>query len=60
MIQQTLVVFKPDAVARGLVGEIITRFEKVGLHIVAMKMVKPDETFLFHHYETIGKVQSRR
>lgn len=39
-IERTLVILKPDAVQRGLVGEIISRFEKVGLKIVAMKMIK--------------------
>ncbi|MCC6066744.1 MAG: nucleoside-diphosphate kinase [Pyrobaculum sp.] len=39
-VERTLVLLKPDAVARGLVGEIIARFERVGLKIVAMKMVR--------------------
>ncbi|MEM1598289.1 MAG: nucleoside-diphosphate kinase [Pyrobaculum sp.] len=39
-VERTLVILKPDAVARGLVGEIISRFERAGLRIVAMKMVK--------------------
>ena len=38
-IERTLVILKPDAVARGLVGEIIARFERAGLRIVAMKML---------------------
>ena len=37
-IQRSLVVLKPDAVQRGIVGEIIQRFERVGLKIVGMKM----------------------
>ncbi|OGY44372.1 MAG: nucleoside-diphosphate kinase [Candidatus Buchananbacteria bacterium RIFCSPHIGHO2_02_FULL_40_13] len=37
-IERTLVLLKPDAVKRGLLGEIITRFEKAGLKIVAMKL----------------------
>ncbi len=40
MIEKTLVIIKPDAIERKLVGEIIKRFEQVGLEIVAMKMVK--------------------
>ena len=40
MIQQTLVLVKPDGVQRGLVGEIIKRFEKRGLKIVGMKLIK--------------------
>ena len=59
-MERTLVVFKPDAVQRGIVGEVLSRFEKVGLKIVAMKMANPDEAHYFHHYETIGKMVSRR
>lgn len=59
-MERTLVVFKPDAIQRGIVGEIITRFERVGLKMVAMKMLSPDEEHYFHHYETIGKMVSRR
>ena len=42
-IQRTLVVLKPDTVQRGIIGEIIQRFERVGLKIVGMKMVMPEE-----------------
>jgi len=48
--EQTLVVLKPDTIQRGLVGEIITRFEKKGLKIVAMKMAWPDEKLARDHY----------
>ena len=37
MIEKTLVLLKPDAVQRGIIGEIITRFERCGLKIIAMK-----------------------
>ncbi|MFB6469859.1 MAG: nucleoside-diphosphate kinase [Vulcanisaeta sp. AZ3] len=40
MVERTLVIIKPDAVKRGLIGEIISRFERVGLRIVAMKMIR--------------------
>jgi nucleoside-diphosphate kinase len=50
MIQQTLVLLKHDAVSRGFIGEIISRFEKVGLKIVAMKMLHPEEDFTKQHY----------
>ncbi len=60
MIQKTLVVLKPDTVGRSLVGEVMTRFEKVGLKLCAIKMLKPDRDFYFHHYETIGQMVSRR
>jgi nucleoside-diphosphate kinase len=53
MLQRTLVVLKPDSVGRSIVGEIIARFERAGLHIAGMKMLRPDKDFLFHHYETI-------
>lgn len=59
-MERTLIIFKPDAVQRGLVGEILTRFEKVGLKIVAMKMLSPGYDHYYHHYETIGKMVSRR
>jgi nucleoside-diphosphate kinase len=58
--ERTLIILKPDAVQRGLVGEIITRFEKVGLKMVGVKMLKPDYDQFYHHYENIGKVISRR
>ena len=51
---------KPDSIGRSIVGEIISRFERVGLHIVSMKMAKPDKDFLYYHYETLGKMISRR
>lgn len=59
-MEKTLIVLKPDAVSRGIVGEVITRFEKVGLKIVAMKMLSPSREHYHHHYETIGKMISRR
>ena len=59
-MERTLIIFKPDAVMRGLVGEILARFEKVGLKIVGMKMLKPDEAHLQYHYEDIGKMITRR
>ena len=59
-MERTLVVFKPDAIQRGIMGEVLSRFEKVGLKIVAMKMTSPDEAHYYHHYETIGKMVSRR
>lgn len=58
-MEQTLVVLKPDTIQRGLVGEIITRFEKAGLKIVGMKMVAPDEEHFHKHYEGISQLISR-
>jgi len=59
-VQKTLVLFKPDTVQRGLVGEILTRFERVGLKIVATKMIAPDKEHYFQHYEGIGQMVTRR
>ena len=50
LIERTLVLLKPDAVERGIVGNIITRFENVGLKIVGMKMVWVDKAFSKKHY----------
>lgn len=58
-VQRTLVVLKPDSVGRSIVGEIISRFERAGLHIVGMKMLRPDRDFFFHHYETIWTMITR-
>jgi len=49
-LQQTLVLIKPDGVARGLTGEIIKRFERIGLKIVALKLVKVDMDHAKQHY----------
>ena len=50
MIERTLVLLKPDAVQRGLIGDIISRFEKKGIKIVAMKMVDVDRKLAEQHY----------
>lgn len=55
MLEKTLIVMKPDAVARGIVGEIITRFEKVGLKIVAAKFLQVDKTLADKHYPASRK-----
>lgn len=59
-LEQTLILFKPDALQRGLVGEILTRFERVGLRIVGTKMLAPDKQHFHTHYEDIGQVITRR
>ncbi len=51
-MEKTLVLLKPDAVQRGLVGEIISRFEKAGLKMLAAKMVTPSENLANKHYPT--------
>ncbi|TAL14005.1 nucleoside-diphosphate kinase [Patescibacteria group bacterium] len=59
-VERTLILFKPDAVQRGVVGEILTRFERVGLKIVGTKMLAPDQKHYYKHYEEIGQVITRR
>lgn len=59
-MERTLILLKPDALQRGIAGEIITRFERVGLKMVATKMLQPDREHYYYHYETIGQMISRR
>jgi nucleoside-diphosphate kinase len=55
-MDRTFVICKPDAVERGLVGEILTRFERKGLRIVAMQQRTLDRETLARHYEEhVGK-----
>ena len=49
-MERTLVFLKPDAVMRGLVGELIGRFERKGFLVVGMKMVRLSEEFVRAHY----------
>lgn len=51
MTTRTLVLLKPDAVERGVVGNIIQRFENKGLSLVAMELRRLDATILERHYE---------
>lgn len=48
--EKTFVIIKPDGVQRSIIGEVIGRFEKVGLKLVAMKMVLPSEEMAKKHY----------
>ena len=48
--ERTFVIIKPDGVQRSLIGEIIGRFERVGLKLVAMKMIVPTEEMAGKHY----------
>ena len=59
-MERTLILIKPDAIQRGLMGEMLTRFERAGLKIVGMKMISPDEKHYHHHYEGISQMISRR
>jgi len=59
-MERTLIIFKPDTVKRGIVGEILTRFERVGLKMVGAKMLQPTADMYHEHYEGISKMVSRR
>lgn len=49
--EKTFVILKPDSVQRGLVGDILHRFERIGLKIVAMKMLVATEKQCWEHYQ---------
>lgn len=48
--EQTLVIVKPDGVQRGLIGEVIKRYETCGLKLVALKMLTPNKETVKNHY----------
>ena len=50
-MSQTLILVKPDAFERGLTGEVIARFERKGLQLVALKQMQADEKIANVHYE---------
>ena len=50
-VQRTLVILKPDAVQRGISGEILARFERRGLRIAAIRLVKVERALAEKHYE---------
>jgi len=52
MKEKTLVLLKPDAVQRGIVGDIVSRFEHTGMKIVGLKMVRVTPEFSKKHYAT--------
>lgn len=54
-MQVTVVILKPSAVQRGIMGEVITRFEKKGIQIVAMKMMHLTDEILEKHYAHLLK-----
>jgi nucleoside-diphosphate kinase len=49
-MQRSLVLIKPDAVQRGLIGEIVGRFEKKGVKIIGMKMINMTQELIAEHY----------
>lgn len=48
--ERTLVIIKPDAIHRGLLGEVVTRFERKGLKIIGMKMIEIGDVLVEEHY----------
>lgn len=52
--ERTLVIIKPDGIQRSLIGEIIKRYERIGLKMVAMKMVIASEEMATEHYYGVG------
>jgi nucleoside-diphosphate kinase len=50
VVERTLVLIKPDGVKRGIVGKVLTRFEEVGLKIVALKLVQVSREHAENHY----------
>lgn len=53
-MERTLILIKPDALARGLAGEVLSRFEKKGLKIAGLKMIQLDEALLKEHYSHLA------
>jgi nucleoside-diphosphate kinase len=49
-VEKTLAIVKPDGVKRGLIGEILKRYENKGLRLVAAKIIKPDTELIERHY----------
>jgi len=49
-MERTLIIVKPDAVQRGLIGAIVARFERRGLKIVGLKLIQIDEALARRHY----------
>ena len=52
-MEKTLIIIKPSAVQRGLIGEVITRFEKKGLELVGIKMIQLNNAILDEHYSPL-------
>jgi nucleoside-diphosphate kinase len=52
--EKVLVILKPDAIVRGIVGEVVTRFEKKGLKILGTKMSKISDVLLEEHYAHVA------
>jgi len=52
--ERTLVIIKPDGIQRSLIGEIIQRYERVGLKLIALKTMIPTEEYATKHYYEVG------
>ncbi len=52
--ERTLVIIKPDGIQRSLIGEIIKRYERTGLKLLALKMAIPTEEMAIQHYYEVG------
>lgn len=52
-MERTYIMIKPDGVQRGLIGNIIVRFEQKGFKLVAMKMTSPGKEHMEKHYEDL-------
>jgi nucleoside-diphosphate kinase len=53
-VERTLILIKPDALARGLAGTVLGRFEQKGLKIAGMKMIQLDDALLREHYSHLA------
>ena len=49
--ERTFVAIKPDGIQRSLIGEVIKRFERVGLKLIGLKMIVPDASMVREHYK---------
>ena len=55
-MERTLLLVKPDGVQRGLVGQVVDRFERRGLHLIGLKLMQMDRALAERHYaEHVGK-----
>jgi len=54
-VETSLILIKPDGVRRGLIGEVIKRFELIGLKVIGLKMQKPSLEHIKKHYPTTKK-----
>ena len=50
-METTLIILKPDAVQRGLIGRLVSRFEDKGLQVVGMKLIQISQQLAATHYE---------